>query len=163
MLKTPNERFLDKVIKGNNPNDCWIWTACKAHGYGLFSYGQVNGKYKHVSAHRFSYEMHIGKISNGLYVCHRCDNPACVRPDHLFLGTQTDNLRDASEKGRVASGANSRFAKLTVEKVLEIRARHHAGETQAELGRAFHVTKENIGQIVRGRTWRNVKGVSTIT
>ena len=86
------ERFLNKVDKTSNPNGCWEWTAFKnKDGYGRFT------KYM---AHRWAAE-HIGNMSlNNLNVCHSCDNPGCVNPAHLFLGTHTDNMRDKVSKGR---------------------------------------------------------------
>ncbi len=76
---------------------CWLWTGCKLP----YAHGQFNvGNHKIVLAHRFSWELHYGSIPEGLYVCHHCDNPSCVRPDHLFIGTQKDNVQDCIQKGR---------------------------------------------------------------
>src|SRR4051812_10004906 len=89
------ERFWANVQKGDG---CWTYTGVtNAKGYGQLQVA------KNVTrlAHRFSYELNVGPIPDGLFVCHHCDNPPCVRPDHLFLGTVTDNARDAASKGRL--------------------------------------------------------------
>lgn len=89
------ERFWRKVKKSDG---CWEWTGTKnSRGYGMFT--PTPGK--RVLAHRFSWEMENGRIPDGLFGCHRCDNPGCVRPDHLFVGTNSDNIRDAVAKGRI--------------------------------------------------------------
>jgi hypothetical protein len=88
-------RFWANVLK--TPK-CWEWQAAlNQSGYG---YLRVGAKSEHVMAHRYSWEMHCSAIPQGMFVCHKCDNPKCVRPDHLFLGTQADNLRDMWQKGR---------------------------------------------------------------
>ena len=91
--ETPEERFFKYVKKTNT---CWVWTGCRVSN----RYGNILINGKHTLAHRYSYELHKGKIANGLYVCHKCDNGLCVNPDHLFLGTQLDNMRDMIKKGR---------------------------------------------------------------
>lgn len=90
------ERFFANV---NKTESCWLWLASGADGYGSF---MVKGKYWRV--HRWAYERFVGSIPNGLFVCHKCDVRNCVNPAHLFLGTNTDNMRDASRKGRLKTG-----------------------------------------------------------
>lgn len=88
-------RFWDKVDR-REPDACWLWVGARRHRYG-----EVWRDNKHVYAHRVSYEIANGPIPAGLFICHRCDTPLCVNPAHLFAGTQTDNMRDAANKGRV--------------------------------------------------------------
>lgn len=98
----PLERFFNKVYKSDEPNGCWLWTAGRfTTGYGMFYY---NGK--HVLAHRFSYQQFVGDIPEGYFVCHKCDTPLCVNPDHLFAGTRLENMQDMSRKGRTLAQAH---------------------------------------------------------
>lgn len=98
-LKTLEERFWEKVEKLEGDNACWVWTSnINRTGYGQIGQGGQGGKT--LSAHRLSYEWHFGKIPEGLSVLHRCDNRRCVNPEHLFIGTAIDNVRDCIAKGR---------------------------------------------------------------
>ncbi len=159
------DRFWAQVQKSDG---CWLWTG------GIFptGYGWFNVSGKMLRAHRFSWELHFGPIPDGKIVCHHCDNPACVRPDHLFLGTAQDNKDDCVAKGRQATGDRngSRIhperlargedhgrAKLTEEDVREIRALLASGDSKSDLGRRFGVTHGMIRHIAAGRSWRHVK------
>lgn len=145
---SPILRFWSKV---NKTETCWLWTSAVIRRYGIFSVGS-----RKVRAHRYVWEITNGPIPEGLFVCHTCDTPLCVRPDHLFLGTAADNAKDAVSKGRSATGdrngsrryperlrgdnnhahrhpermargrANG-WAKLTDEQVREIRSRYQPG------------------------------------
>ena len=96
------KRFFDKI---NKTNTCWNWTASLRNGYGVIS---VNGK--NISAHRISWELHNNRdIPEGMVICHTCDNRKCVNPNHLFLGTQSDNMKDCSAKGRLVVSKGVRF------------------------------------------------------
>jgi len=134
---------------------CLIWQGpTETNGYGTSRRGG-----RLVRAHRVSYEEHVGPIPTGMYVCHRCDVRACVNPEHLFLGTHLDNMRDATEKGRMGSpkGEASSSAKLTTNDVLQIRAMYAAGSTsQRALARRFGVVQVTIKDIVKRRTWTHV-------
>ena len=118
-------RFWAKVARAG-PDDCWLWMAhCTPKGYGSFRIGsQKNGTRKNVSAHRIAYQMAVGPIPRNLCVLHHCDNPPCVNPAHLFLGTKADNSRDMVSKGRQAKGMRNGSAKLTEIDVMAIRLDH---------------------------------------
>jgi len=96
LYKTPEEAWENQVIK-NNDNECWGWNGALTDGYGQLRF-KLNGRM--LRAHRVSYEIHFGKIPAGMFVCHKCDNPICSNPTHLFLGTNLDNLNDCIKKGR---------------------------------------------------------------
>jgi hypothetical protein len=134
------ERFWAKVQKTDT---CWLWIGSLLTRGG---YGQLGGG---VKAHRVSWELHHGPIPDGMHVCHHCDNPPCVNPAHLFLGTSGDNARDKARKGRAPTPG----AKLTYEIAQEIRRRHAAGEQGADLATDYGVTPSNIQYILRRDSW----------
>lgn len=142
------DRFWPKVRRGEG---CWEWTASTTSGgYGqLASGGGVTyGTPKPLPAHRVSWELHFGPIPEGMEVCHRCDNRICVRPDHLFLGTHSENVADMVAKGR------SPNRKLTADEVSEIRRLHSEGYSARRLARDFGLDKVNILKIVRGEHYK---------
>lgn len=145
------ERFWEKVdVRG--PNDCWLWLASVKQG----GYGKIvddNGKFQ--LAHRVSYELTVGGIPPGLVVCHQCDNPRCVSPSHLFIGTQGDNLKDMRTKGRGNPPKGSRHPKTrhTESIVASIRSDYRSHRA---LARAYGVGKSTIGMIKSGGTWTHV-------
>ena len=137
-MATTRERFMEKVDM-DGPGGCWLWTGyTSGKGYGLWDGGESR------RAHRQSYELHCGGIPTGLCVLHRCDVRLCVNPDHLFLGTRSDNNRDMVAKGRWQHGENHYRAKLTEEKVLEIRREHSLGVASVLLAERYGVTKSTI-------------------
>lgn len=151
------ERFWSKVDRGD-PEDCWPWIAGLADGYGWFGFGPPRGNQR---AHRLVWEFTNGAIPDGLYVCHECDNRSCCNPEHLWLGTHLDNIRDMCAKGRAYRGPRPRGeahpgAKLTAPRVVEIRRRVAAGERQWDLSREFGITQSLISLIVNRKIWRSV-------
>ena len=133
---------------------CWVWTrATNDNGYGV---AWISGRT--VLAHRHTWDTAVGPIPDGLKVLHRCDNPPCVRPDHLFVGTQADNNLDADRKNRstVRSGERNINAKLTEEIVRSSRPRWAAGESCAGLAREHGVSTQAMWFAVNGHTWRSV-------
>ena len=153
LTRTLEERFWAKVRL--DEDGCWEWTAHRDRkGYGALGRGGAV-----VKAHRLSWELHNGPIPIGMAVCHACDNPPCVRPDHLFLGTIGDNNRDMQLKGRASGGTRGEqqhLSVLTADDVREIRARAAAGEPHRSIGATYGVVKSTISKIVTGKNWRHV-------
>lgn len=147
-MKTTEERFWTKV-EIIPFHECWEWIACKRFGYGRF---HTNGK--SMSAHRISWQIHSGEIPKGLKVLHRCDNTSCVRPDHLFLGTQKDNVDDMCKKGRhhKLKGSSHGASILNEEQVRNIR-KEYMHLSQRELARKYGVGKTTIAHICNKTSW----------
>ena len=163
-MASVRERF-DAKVDRNGPvpehchelGPCWLWTGArkKSVGYGNF---WLDGHV--VPAHRVAWELEHGSITGALLVLHRCDNPLCVRPDHLFLGTHADNAQDAKRKGRLQSARNQGeahgMAKLTERDVVAIRALQADGYRRDELAARFGVCVTTIGNVVNRRKWAHV-------
>jgi hypothetical protein len=131
-------------IKGTD--DCWEWLG-RSNDDG---YGKISWSGKDLSAHRLSFEMTFGEIPNGMEVLHKCDNPPCVNPNHLFLGTQTDNIRDMKQKKRGAEGERMGSAKLSSAQVEEIRQRYaKGGITTRALGKEYNVDGSWVWRVVK--------------
>lgn len=131
---------------------CWEWAGSRSSdGYGGM---KIEGRTKF--AHRLSYELHVGPIPDGLFVCHACDNPGCVRPDHLFAATHMENVRDRDRKGRQnhVTGERHGCAKLTRKKVRAIRRRRASGERYSDLAREFGISPSSVRNAAIGKAWR---------
>ena len=157
-LKSTEEQFWSKVDK-RGPNDCWEWVGAKSSGI----YGNLVVAGKAWKAHRLSYELNVGPIPkgegfHGTCVCHRCDNPGGVNPNHLFLGTQADNNADMAAKGRevIPEGEAHGMARLDPDKVREIRRGRGTGETLAVLAERFGVGTSTVHSVVSRATWKHV-------
>ena len=160
MRKTVEERFWEKVEKTET---CWLWKGSLIRGYGHIRVGKQK-----IKAHRYSWILHNGALSpiqtehpNGTCVLHRCDNPPCVRPDHLFIGSNEDNMKDRHEKGRDAnlSGEARGLSKLVPKQVLEIRDLYKSGKyTQRQIGLVFGVHQKTVSNIITLKHWRGVSG-----
>lgn len=150
------DRFFEKINKKGN-NGCWLWVGSRRLGYGRFYDGRLKAL---VSAHRMSWEIHFGnRPPNDIKVLHRCDNPSCVNPAHLFLGTQQDNIDDMCAKGRQVApkGSSHHKAKLSEKDVIQIRAlRATKGIPTRLLARKFSISVSSIKHILHGDTWRSV-------
>lgn len=146
---------------------CWLWTgASLKKGYGRIKRGR-----KIVLAHRLSFELHKGEIPAKMLVCHRCDNPRCVNPDHLYLGTIADNSRDAAVKGLIVSGddhwsrttperlsvGEERYnAILTESLVREIRRRYDSGERIYLIAKRYGLHENTVTRAARRESWKHV-------
>lgn len=144
-MRTAEQRFLAKV-EVDSSTGCWLWTAStNDDGYAVFGPGVPHRG--SVLAHRWSYAYFVGPIPGNLNVLHRCDVPRCVNPEHLFVGTQAENVADCATKGR---RNQSRYRKLSPELHEEIARIYFAGEkSQSELARSFGVSQPTISFIVR--------------
>lgn len=168
------DRFWSHVDK---TSDCWLWTGrADRDGYGEFvvnAKGRRNGRpvQKHMRAHRLAWELEHGPVEHGLVVMHLCDTPACVRPSHLSIGTQRDNVRDCATKGRIAKGdrhasvtrpecvrrgEDHHNASITSKDVREIRARIALGDSPTAISTSMGINRSIVYSIKYGRSWRSV-------
>ena len=168
---TPKDvtRFWSKVDRSQGKDACWLWLAGRdTCGYGFFWFKGTH------HAQRIAWELTNGAIPDGMLVCHHCDNPGCVNPAHLWLGTQKDNMRDMLRKGRgnkasgerngrythparSARGERSGRAKLTEEIVCESRRRYINGEINiSKLAREHGVNRDTMADAIKGKTWKHI-------
>ena len=150
------ERFMAKVCVCG-PDDCWVWQAGRdKNGYGRFNYFGDN-----MPAHRVSYILHKGEITFGMLVCHTCDNPSCVNPNHLFLGTHHDNVIDMFAKGRQSQrdlirGSAKGTNKLVEDDIYRIRELIEEGYSNQQIADMFNVARATISHVRTRRTWGHI-------
>lgn len=157
----PESPTLEQRLKDGvtiTASGCWEWNGSRdRHGYGWIRNGD-----RTVKAHRASYAVHIRPVLAGETICHRCDNPPCVNPEHLFAGTMLDNTRDMIAKGRrrpdkgYIKGTRHPQAKLNDDQVLRLRAMRAEGATYAVLMAEFGLSKTTTGDICTGKLWRHL-------
>ena len=152
ITKSLEDRFWSKVDKSG---ECWDFTGyChKTRGYGQIGIGSRSEGL--IETHRLSWILNFGQIPAGMFVCHKCDRPSCVNPDHLFLGTPADNALDMKLKGRGrgSEGSTNWNARLTKDEVDSIILAVQSGEKYSEVAERFKITPQYVGQLYRGE-WR---------
>lgn len=167
MSESIEKRLWSRVDKSG---ECWTWTGpVDRKGYGYMYVRPGKGGGVHRFTHRVSYELSTGRpIPDNMLVCHRCDNPPCVRPDHLFLGTQSDNLKDMRTKGRHAvgeriwknrfhwKGTQHHMSKLTPDIVIEIRKMHRRRTSMSNIALRYGVSGNTVRDVIYGVTWSHV-------
>lgn len=148
--------FWKKVNRSVGYGGCWLWVGARnAKGYGVLRRGMKN-----ILAPRFSYRIHNGQFDESLWVLHRCDNPPCVNPCHLFLGDCSVNMKDCSSKGRLViphpSGEAHPRSRITAEIARKIRQLRAIGLTEVRVAEIVQTTKRVVNGVSSGQTWRNV-------
>lgn len=145
-------RFEAKLDKSG---DCWLWTASLAgKGYGQM---KLPKQRKQEYAHRLAYMIYKGAIPDGIQVCHKCDNPRCCNPEHIFLGTSSDNHLDMKEKNRHLYGEKNSQAKLSDTKISQIKKCIDSGMSQSIIAKAFGIHQTTVSKINRGCRWQHIK------
>lgn len=144
------ERILGRSIE-NSVSGCLEWTGCTDSS----GYGEITYRYRNYKVHRLMYKLHYGGIPEGMYVCHKCDNPKCLKVEHLFLGTQKDNMTDCARKKRIFApkGADSPHAKLSIAEVIAIR-----NDTRCikQIVQDFKTSPSQVYGIKRRERWAHV-------
>lgn len=156
------DRFWPKVIKTDG---CWLWASAK-NDYGSIKLPTGSrAVQRKLRAHRASWMLHFGNIPDGMDICHKCDNPPCVNPDHLFLGTRADNMADMVNKGRAKTpdnrGTKHGMSKLTDAIVLEILAMLKSGSRGCDVAMKFDVSSATVSCIKHGTRWAHLRNVTS--
>lgn len=157
MTRCDPNRIFKRVVQ-DAATGCWNYHG----GRSSSGYGIVSVCNKSVGAHRLSFELANGPIPKGLWVLHRCDNPSCINPDHLFLGTAADNNADCKSKRRTACriGEKNTRARLVEKTVMEIRRLANTGISQRKIARQFGISQQHVSAISRGRFWSHLQEAS---
>lgn len=149
-----NTKYIAEPMSG-----CWLWIGARTQA----GYGRLARNHKFFLAHRISRQISCGDVRPGHLVCHSCDTPSCVNPEHLWVGTPEENTRDCMSKGRLKPGRllgeDASSSKLTDVTVLEIVKLHSEGTSCPDLARAFGVSRNTIGRVLNGETWSQVSGI----
>lgn len=157
---SPTQQYWHHVVKGKQIDDCWTWDGFRRKtGYGVLYIKIKTGYWTRVLAHRFSYKLHFGPIPKGISCLHRCDNPQCSNPRHLFLGTQADNMRDMRLKGRNERmhGSSHPNAIISESAVREIRALYpYRRESQTCFAARYNISRGTLCAIINNITWKHV-------
>ncbi len=154
------ERFWSKVdILGDN--ECWPWKACTRNKVSGFEYGAFWLNRRHQPASRVAWELTNGAMAAGMFACHRCDNPGCCNPAHIFPGTSQENTADKVAKGRQVKGERVHTAKITEQDVLAIRAMRPPGKKApvglaASIAEKYGITKQYVSEIWGKKSWSSV-------
>lgn len=156
------EERLKFYTKIGASNLCWPWSGPRTkRGYGIIAWRTVNGR-QHIYAHRLSWILTCGQIPFGMQVLHRCDNPPCCNPQHLFLGTQADNMHDMKLKGRrmgvksMPKGMQYYRTTLSDKNIKDIRQRATVGESLFSISRGFNLTAGAIWRITKRKNWKHI-------
>ena len=144
------ERFLSKVLIAPF-QECWTWLGGLSGGYGHFWNGS-----KRIMAHRFSYEKYVRKLIDGEQALHHCDNRSCVNPNHLFVGTNLDNVRDKVKKGRQTRGEKSNRGTLKATDIPTIRYMKAQGYTNAMVSEIFKISSGTVSKIANKQIWKHI-------
>lgn len=151
------KKNFDKHWIEDTQTGCWNWTgALIGKGYAQFQVRRGGENKTDKYGHRWSWRIHKGRLAEGDKVLHKCDNPRCVNPNHLFVGTTADNAQDMKEKGRHLYGERNSKVVLTETKVLKIHAMSAQGVSQATIARNFGVSQIQVSRIIRGERWGHV-------
>lgn len=137
-------------------NGCWEWLGCTKQG----NYGVIRAKRRNYLVHRLMFELYLKEDIQGKYVCHRCDNPICCNPQHMFIGSQTENMKDAVLKKRMKYGEDHYARKLCEDDVIKIRKMRNTGLSFRKIAEKFLVSYSCITGIIWGKTWKNLIEVS---
>lgn len=157
-MKKKQKSVMDRFLSHVNKTDyCWEWTASKydnSRGYGCFNLNSIAHR-----SHRIAYTLFVGDIPEGMCVLHKCDNPICVNPDHLWIGTRDENNKDRKKKQRGArnNGETNGFSKIDSNTVKEIRRmREEEGLSYGKLCNVFNLSKSHIARIIHRKAWSHI-------
>ena len=136
-----SDLFESKVVRQDG---CWGWNGCLSNGYGAIGHSG-----KSLGAHRVSYELFVGPVPKGMHVCHKCDNPICTNPDHLFLGDQAENMRDMARKGRNVGGI-----RYPADRIQQVLSYEGSGLTSRKISSETGISRSHVIRILRRETRR---------